>query len=168
MKPSRLPVLFVIFTLVCGLGSTAHSAEFKKGKKVWSKHFETALLAEPSPLASVLFTVGFAEKLTIQEASGTWLLVKSKRGEGWVFTGNVAAQKPSLAPAAGMTTVEASETNTVAAARPLTPAAEGYAQRHGAEDANADIDWIDAEAAMITELDIIAYLVANQKGEYQE
>lgn len=168
MMPSRILVWSSIFVLACLIAVPASSAEFKKGKKVWSKHYETPLLAEPSPLASVLFTVGFAEKLSILEVRGTWLLVKSNKDEGWVFNGNIATEKPSMAPAAGWTTVDASETNTVAAARPLAPAAEEYAARHDAGEAQADIDWIDTESDRVTTLDIIAYLVANQKGEYQE
>ncbi|MCJ7815424.1 MAG: hypothetical protein MUP31_05150 [Xanthomonadales bacterium] len=146
----------------------ANSAEFKKGQKVWSKNYETPLLAEPRPLATVVARVGFAEKLSVRESQGSWLRVKSGEGEGWVFQGNIADEKPSLAPGAGWTTVEASQTDTVAAARPLEPAAKGYAQRHGAGDAEADIDWLDVQAAVITHQDIIVYMSAGQLGEYQE
>lgn len=146
----------------------ANSAEFKKGQKVWSKNYETPLLADPRPLAGVEVTVGFAEKLKVREVQGAWLRVQSDDGEGWVFQGNVADEKPSLAPGAGLTTVEASQTDTVAAARPLEPAAKDYAQRHGAENAEADIDWLDAQAAAITEQDVVVYMSAEKLGEYQE
>jgi len=56
----------------------------------------------------------------------------------------------------------------VAAARPLEPAAKGYAQRHGATDAEADIDWLDARVAIITEQDLEAAMTAEKLGEYQE
>jgi hypothetical protein len=168
MKPNRIQVWSCIIALTCIIAFPANSAEFKKGNKVWSKHYETPLLSEPSPLAAVLLTVGFAEKLSVRETKGKWLRVKSDNGAGWVFSGNIATEKPSVAPGAGLTTLDASQTDTVAAARPLTPAAEEYAERHDATDAQADIDWLDAEASTVTEPEVIAYMVANQKGEYQE
>jgi len=169
-RESLLPWFRSIATLglVCLLALPAYSAEYKKGQKVWSKHYETALLAEPSPLADAVAKVGFAEKLSIRESRGTWLRVKSDEGEGWVFQGNIAVEKPSLAPAAGWTTVEASQTDTVAAARPLEPAAKNYAQRHNAQEAEADIDWLDAQAALVSNQEIIEYLSAGQLGEYRE
>lgn len=165
----KVPYLIAAASLAVLLAAAASTvlAEFKKDQKVWSKHVETTLLSEPRPLAAVQSTVGFAEKLSILEMQGAWLRVKSKSGEGWVFQGNVASDKPSLAPAAGLTRVEASQTNTVAAARPLTPAAKDYAQRHGQQDAQADIDWIDLEASRVTAGELIAWMSANGKGEYQ-
>lgn len=165
----RTPHLCAAASLAVLLAMAASTvlAEFKKGQKVWSKHLETALLTEPGPLAGVQSTVAFAEKLSIQEVQGAWLRVKSKSGHGWVFQGNVASDKPSLAPAAGLTQVQASETNTVAAARPLAPAAKDYAERHGQQNAQADIDWIDLEASRVTEGELVAWMSANRKGEYQ-
>jgi hypothetical protein len=84
-----------------------------------------------------------------------------------VFQGNVAVEKPSLPPATGWTTVDASATDTVAAARPLTPAAADYATRHDGAGAEADIDWLDARAAALSLAQIVGYLQANGKGEYQ-
>jgi len=167
-KPVYSSVLFTLFTLTCILTALPGYAEFSKGDKVWSKHLETALLSEPSPLAATQAVVGFAEKLSVKEARGAWLRVKADDAEGWVFSGNVAPEKPKLAPAAGFTTLDASQTNTVAAARPLTPAGEQYAQNLGAGDAKADIDWLDAESATLTALDLTSYMTENKKGDYQE
>ncbi|HLF30935.1 MAG TPA: SH3 domain-containing protein [Xanthomonadales bacterium] len=167
MRIKRSLVLTATFILACGLALPASPAEFKQGGKAWSKHHETSLLAEPGPLAPVVSTVGFAEKLKVREIQGAWLRVKSDEGEGWVFQGNLASEKPSLAPGAGFTTVDAARTDTVAAARPLAPAAQGYAERHGATDAQADIDWTDAEASKLTPQDMVAYMSSEQKGEYQ-
>ncbi len=167
-KPVRFPVLYALIALACAIAAPPGYAEFSKGDKVWSKHLETALLAEPSPLAASGAVVGFAEKLTIKEIRGAWLRVKADDVAGWVFSGNVATDKPKLAPAAGFTTLDASQTNTVAAARPLTPAAEQYAQNLGAGDAQADIDWLDAESAALTQLDLTSYMSENRKGEYRE
>lgn len=168
MNAKRLSFMSTCLVLSCLLLMPAGWAEFKKRQKVWSKHYETPLLAEPKPLAAVDTTVGFGEKLTIREISGTWLRVKSDEGEGWVFQGNVATNKPKLAPDAGWSKIDAAETDTVAAARPLAPAAESYAERNNAGDAKADIDWLDAEADAITEDETVLYMVENQLGEFQE
>jgi len=166
---NKVPYLILSASVaaLCALGGSAAIAEFKAGEKVWSKHLETQLLSEPKPLAGAQATVGFAEKLSIREVRGTWLRVKSDAGEGWIFQGNVASDKPSLAPAAGLTRVAASETDTVAAARPLAPAAKDFATRHGQENVQADVDWIDVEASRVTAGELIAYMTLNQKGEYQ-
>jgi hypothetical protein len=160
--------LTLALSLACLVSLPANSAELKKGKKVWSKHYETVLLTEPSPLAPASTTVGFAEKLSIREVRGTWLRVKSGKDKGWVFQGNVATEKPSYAPGAGFTTIDASQTDSVAAARPLSPAAEGYAERRGAEDAHADINWLDVQADAITQDDLIVFMQVEQLGEYRE
>jgi hypothetical protein len=130
MRTKRHLVLSATFILACVLALPASPAEYEQGGKAWSKHHETALLAEPRPLAPVVSTIGFAEKLKVREIQGAWLRVESSAGEGWVFQGNVASEKPELAPGAGFTTI-AAQTDTVAAARPLAPAAtrSGTAQR---------------------------------------
>jgi len=159
-------VLMGLIAFFTFLGSFA-IADFKVNEKVWSKHLTTNLLTEPRPLAAVQTTVSFAEKLTIREVQGSWLRVKTKSAEGWIFQGNVAEQKPEIAPAAGLTQIDASATNTVAAARPLTPAANDYAARRGQQSSQADIDWIDQQASLLTADAVIAWMSANQKGEYQ-
>jgi hypothetical protein len=168
MKPVRNPLQLAVFVLACLVAFPAYSADFKKGQKVWSKHQETPLLSEPKPLAAVEANIGFAVKLSIREVQGSWLRVKSKEGKGWVFQGNVASDKPSLAPGAGWTVIDAAQTDTVAAARPLTPAAEGYAQRHGSATAQSDLDWLDAQAALVTSELLVVYMTSNQLGEYQQ
>jgi hypothetical protein len=168
MKLFRCLKLTLTLSLACLVSLPANSAELKKGKKVWSKHYETVLLTEPSPLAPASATVGFAEKLSIREVQGTWLRVKSGKAKGWVFQGNVATEKPSHAPGAGLTTIDASQTDSVAAARPLSPAAEGYAERRGEEGAQSDIKWLDEQADTITYNDLIVFMHEKQLGEYQE
>lgn len=167
MKRHRVNVRMLVLMLPCLVTLSANAVAFEKGDKVWTKQYETALLAEPKPLATVETTVGFAEKLKIKEVQGAWLRVKGDEAEGWVFQGNIASEKPEIAPGAGLTTIDASQTDTVAAARPLSPAAQGYAERHGAFDAQSDIDWIDAQAALITGDEVVAWMSANQLGEYQ-
>ncbi len=167
MKKIANLMLSAGLVVICVVLASTVKADFKAGEKVWSKHMTTNLLNEPRPLANTQATVGFAEKLTIKEVQGSWLRVKTKSAEGWIFQGNVADEKPEIAPAAGLTRVDAAQTNTVAAARPLTPAARDYAARHGGQDAQADIDWIDQQAALITADELIAWMTINQKGEYQ-
>ena len=140
---------------------------FDKGDTAFSKRNETKLLAEPKPLAEAAGSVGFAEPLKIEEIRGPWLRVKTKKATGWIFQGNVAASKPSLAPAAGLTTVSASETDTVAAGRGIAPAAEGFAARHGAAAAQADLEWLDAESDKADGESVDAFLRDNQLGEYR-
>ena len=168
MKRMRALQLTGVVALACATGLLANPETLQKGQQVWSKHYETALLAEPRPLAGAQSAVGFAEELKILEVQGAWLRVRSDDGEGWVFEGNVAADKPELPPASALTMLDASQTDTVAAARPLAPAAADYAARHGATAAQADIDWIDAEAARLPAAEVLAYMSANHKGEYRE
>ncbi len=167
MRHQRILHLVGIAALACATALSAGSEALKKGQKVWSKHHQTALLAEPSPLAGAQATVGFAEKLKVLEVQGAWLRVRGDNDEGWVFEGNIAVNKPELPPASALTTMDAAQTDTVAAARPLAPAAEDYAARHGATAAQADIDWIDAEAARLPADEVVAYMSANRKGEYR-
>lgn len=161
----HFPVWALALSLGCLVAFSASAIE--KGDKVFGKHVETALLAEPKPLAASVATVGFGEKLKVKAVQGVWLNVKGDKAEGWVFQGNVASEKPEIAPSAGMTQVAAAQTDTVAAARPLAPAAQGYAARHGAADAQADIDWVDQQAALLTHEELVAWMEEQQLGEYQ-
>lgn len=167
MKPSHL---FPRFTLVCmaGIAAIGILTAFKKGDTAYSKKIDTPLLAEPKPLAATSAKVAFAEKLAVDEVRGSWLHVSTKDASGWIFQGNVTETKPSAAPSAGITSVSADSTDTVAAARPLTEAAEGYSERHSDGKAKADVEWVDAQSAMATEELIVAYMRENEKGEYQK
>ncbi len=174
MKPIRQFPVWML-ALILGVLLAFSATAFEKGDKVWSKHYETALLAEPKPLAATVDTVGFGVKLKVTEVQGMWLYIKAdsvkgggkEKAEGWVFQGNVASEKPAIAPSAGMTQIAAAETDTVAAARPLTPAAKGYAERHGESDALADIDWVDQQAALLSRRDVVAWMTENKLGEYR-
>jgi hypothetical protein len=166
MKPTWQ---FLVWTLALILGGLlAFSAKaFEKGDKVWSKHYETALLAEPRPLAATVASVGFGEQLKVKEVQGVWLRIKAGSAEGWVFQGNVASEEPEITPSVGMTQIAAAQTDTVAAARPLAPAAQGYAERHGESEAQADIDWVDQQAALLRHEELVAWMSEQQLGEYQ-
>lgn len=96
----------------------------------------------------------FAEPLSVLEVRGAWLQVKGRKATGWVFEGNLASEKPTRAPAATLTSIDASKTNTVAAARPLSDAGTAYASRHSAANAGADLDWLEAQAAKVKAEDV--------------
>jgi hypothetical protein len=152
---------------IAAVALLAGVAAIEKGGTVFSKRNETSLRAEPSALAAPAGKAAFAEALKIEEVRGSWLRVKAAKSAGWVFTGNVAEEKPTLPPPAGLTTVSASETDTVAAARPLAPAAEGFADRHDADKAKADVEWLDAESAKVKGEAVESYLRESNKGEYK-
>jgi hypothetical protein len=151
-----------------GLLVAAATAAVDPGGTVYSKRNETNLLTEPRPLAAAAGKAGFAEALKVLAVRGTWLNVQGKAAAGWVFRGNVAEEKPSLAPPAGLTSIEASDTNTAAAARPLAPAANDYAERHGAKSPREDVEWVDAQSAKVPVAALTTYMKAHKKGEYQE
>jgi len=167
MNTTLLPSRAIRGALIC-LGIASSALAFNKGSTAYGKRAETNLLTEPNPLAAVAGKAAFAEALTVIETRGSWLHVKSKNSSGWVFEGNVAATKPSHAPAAGLTTVSASSTNTVAAARPLSEAGSAYAGRHGGASARDDLAWLEKAAAKTTGADVEAYLKAGKKGEYRQ
>lgn len=167
MKSSHAPLRIVLASLL-GCGAIAMLAAFKKGDTVYAKKITTPLLAEPRPLATAAGNVDFGVALKVDEVSGPWLRVTTREASGWVFEGNVAEEKPSRAPSAGLTKVTADSTDTVAAARPLTEAAEGYSSRHNGAQARADVAWVDAQAAGIPDDEVVAYMRDNDKGEYRK
>ncbi len=165
---SNSPLRLLALAAVVGALTTAAVAEPKAGGTVYSKRAELKLLAEPKPLAASAASAGFAEALKITEVRGTWLNVTGARGSGWVFAGLTAEKKPDAEKLAGVGTVDASESTTAAAARPLSPEAEQYAARHGKVEAGKDVDWVEAEARKVRPAIVTAYMKENKKGEYQE
>jgi hypothetical protein len=164
--PPTAPRRLFTAGIICAAALVAGIA-FDKGDKAWSKRNETPLLAEPKPLAAVVGKAGFGESLRVSEVKGVWLHVKGEKVEGWVFQGNLAEDKPAGTPPAGLTTLSASDTDTAAAARPLSAVGTDYAARHDVADAAADIQWLEEQSAAVQAADVDAYLRDNQKGEYQ-
>jgi hypothetical protein len=167
MKPNT-SLRFLALAALAGALTTAVVAEPKTGGTVYSKRNELKLLAEPKPLAAAAGSVGFAEALKISEVRGTWLNVTGAHSSGWVFAGLTAEKKPEAEKLAGVGSVDASSSTTAAAARPLSPEAEQYAQRHNQVEAGRDVDWVEAEAHKVAPAIIDAYMKENKKGEYQE
>jgi hypothetical protein len=154
--------------LLAGLLVTSAFAAFEAGTFAYTKRQETALLAEPKPLAESTAKLPFGRKLTIEEVKGAWLRVSDGPSAGWVFRGNVAATKPvevkGLLDGLPQT---ASQTTATAAARPLSPAAANYAAGQNLEAAQADLEWVITECAALTDEEVDAYLQAAKKGAHQ-
>jgi hypothetical protein len=160
MKPLQLALAAVL------LAAPALAA-FAPGGTAYTKRVETKLLAEPNPLAATAARVGYARKLQIDETRGTWLRVSDGAKRGWVFSGNLAEQKPEEVRGLDGLPVAASETTATAAARPLAPAAVDYAARRGLTQARGDVEWLEQTSAAITADEVQAYMQAQKKGEFQ-
>ena len=169
MKPNS-PLRLLALAALAGVLTTAVVAEPKAGGTVYSKRNGLSLYAAPNSQAAVAGTVGFAETLKIAEVnpSGKWLKVTAPGGSGWVFAGFTAEEKPKAEKTAGIGTVDASESTTAAAARPISAEAQGYAERHNLADAGKDVDWVEDVAHKVSPQIVTAYMKENKKGEYQE
>lgn len=166
MKTILLSLHAIRSALIC-LAIVSSAVAYDKGSTAYAKRPDTNLLAEPNALAASVGKATFAEVLKVTETRGAWLHVKSKTASGWIFEGNVASTKPTHAPAAGLTTISASATNTVAAARPLSDAGSAYAGRHGGGNAREDLAWLEKTATKTTGSNVEDYLKAGRKGEYR-
>ncbi len=167
---SNSPLRLLALVALAGALTTAAVAEPKAGGTVYSKRAGLQLYTAPNSQSAVAGTVGFAEALKIAELNptGKWLNVTAPGGTGWVFAGFTAEKRPETEKTAGVGTVDASDSTTAAAARPLSPEAEQYAARHGKVDAGKDVDWVEAEARKVSPTIVTAYMKENKKGEFQE
>ena len=164
------PLRLLALAAIAGVLATSVVAEPKAGGTVYSKRNGLSLYAAPNSQSAAVGSVGFAEALKISEVnpSGKWLNVAADGKTGWVFAGFTAEKKPEAEKTAGIGSVDASESTTAAAARPLAPEAEQYAARHGKVEAGQDVDWVEAEAHKVAPQIVAAYMKENKKGEYQE
>jgi len=166
MKPRPAPRLWLALPLLV-LAVTVVEAALTAGGTAYTKRLETSLLAEPKPLAAVSGKVPFASKLKVEEARGPWLRVSTAGTTGWVFAGNVSESKPAENKGADGLGLSASTTTATAAARPLTPAANDYAERRNLGDARKDLDWLNDHGMTLTMDQLNAFMQAQKKGEYQ-
>ncbi len=160
---SSLPLLLAVSAL------TAASAlgAFTRGGNAYTKRVETVLRAEPRSLAEPVARLGYARTVKIEEVKGPWLRVREGEQAGWVFSGNLAEEKPSEDRGVDGLPLAASQTTATAAARPLTPAAKDYAERKGATNAPADLEWLGEQSAAVTADAVQAFLESEKKGEFQ-
>ena len=143
-------------------------AAFKAGGDAFAKRQETALLAEPKPLAATSARVRFRSELKIEEVRGAWLRVNDGKGAvGWVFAGNLAEEQPPEERDISLLPKVAGETTATNAARPLAEAAAGYEKRRGRASAGADLHWLDQTSDAITAAQVETFLQEQKKGEYR-
>jgi hypothetical protein len=166
MNVRPAPSRWLLLALLLASAAPA-TAALTAGSTAYTKRFETSLLAEPSPLATVNGKIRFASKLKVKEARGAWLRVSDGTTTGWVFAGNVSETKPDDSSGADKLGLAASTTTATAAARPLTPAASDYADRRNLGDARNDLNWLDAECHKLTSNEVNHFLQEKKKGEFQ-
>jgi hypothetical protein len=155
------------FCAVMIVAVPAALAAFAAGGTAFTKRVRTDLLTDSRPFAPVSAQVGYARKLRIDEVRGLWLHVHDGASAGWVFSGNVAEEKPSDTKGMDGVPMAASKTSATAAARPLAPAAEQYGDRKGLAQAKDDVLWLEGESDAVKPDQVDAFLKANQKGEFQ-
>ena len=166
MTPRPVPSPWRIAALLLATAVVAQAA-FSVGGAAYTKRFKTTLLAEPSPLAASAGDVGYARKFSVKEIRGNWVLLSDGTAKGWVFAGNITDTKPAEGTGLDKLGLAASTTTATAAARPLTPAADGYAERRGLGDARGDLNWLNTECHAITEADLQKFMQEKKKGEFQ-
>jgi len=151
------------------LGSLAlASAAYAPGQFAFTKRADTALLAEPAPVAAPQVRLKLGSKLKVEEVRGAWLRVRGeKKAAGWIFAGNVSASEPDKEAGLALLPLDARATTATAAARPLAPAASDYAERKDLGEARDGLDWLFSASAAVTTADVTDYLQQNRKGEYQ-
>lgn len=165
MKTHPTSRLWPVVLLLAG-GATLEAA-LTAGGTAYTKRLETTLLAEPAPLAAPAGKVAFGRKLAVTEARGAWLHVSDGPVAGWVFAGNVTETKPAEGKGSDGLGLAASQTSATAAARPLTPAAEDYANRRDLSSARDDLNWLLAQCHDLTAEQVETFLREQKKGEYQ-
>lgn len=142
-------------------------AAFTAGGTAFTKRVRTDLLSDSKALAPVCAQVGYARKLKIDQVRGLWLHVQDGPNAGWVFSGNVAEEKPSDTKGMDGVPLAASKTSATSAARPLAPAAEQYGDRKGLEQAKDDVLWLEGMSDAVKADQVDEFLKANRKGEFQ-
>jgi uncharacterized protein YgiM (DUF1202 family) len=143
------------------------SAALTAGGTAYTKKYETNLLAEPSPLASVTGKLGFGRPLKVNEVRGAWFKVADGAQAGWVFSGNLSETKPAEGKGLTGLGLSASNTSATAAARPLSPSGDDYAAAKNLGAARDDLNWLLAQSHALTPAEVEAFLKAQKKGEYQ-
>lgn len=161
MKPRIIPVLFAC--AICA----ALSVGFEAGKTAFTTHYQTALLEEPQPLAAPVTNLPFATSVNITTLQGHWAQVSSANGNGWIYVGNLAEEKPVENNSTVGLQTSASATTASVAARPLDNVTTQYAEQEGLGKAADDVKWLESQSDAISNSVVIDYLKTNKKGEYQ-
>lgn len=157
----------IIPLIIAGCLCATLVVAFEAGKPAFTKHYETALLEEPQPLAKSVATLPFAASVKITTLQDKWAQVSSDNGSGWVYLGNLAEDKPDKDYGIQGLSTGASATTASVAARPLGEEARNYADQKGLKEAAADVEWLEKHADNINGKVVVEYLNANKKGEFQ-
>lgn len=163
MKTSRAVRLALLFGLL-GVGGLI---AFEAGGFAYTKRVETVLYSQPHSDTPVSGRLGFKRKVKVDEVRGPWLRVSDGPASGWVYFGNMSLTPIAEVKGSDGLPLTASQTTASAAARPLTPEANAYAVRKSYGQARVDLDWLQAQDKTIQEPDVVAYLRAQKRGEYQ-
>jgi hypothetical protein len=154
-----LPALAAALVLLQG--------SFVAGGTAYTKRLETPLLSEPRPLAPAAAKVGYSRPVRIEKLQDNWLYVSDGAAKGWVFAGNLTETKPESGKGLDGLPLSASRTTAAAAARPLTPEGEQYAQRHNLASARADLNWLLQQSKALKDDEVTAWLQEQKRGEYR-
>jgi hypothetical protein len=163
-----IPSTVLLLAGCASLATAGLLAAHAVGAHAFAKRADTALLLEPSPLATPAARVKLGARLKVEEVRGHWLRVSGEQqAAGWIFAGNVGAEAPGADAGLAALPLDASATTASAAARPLAPAAVEYGTRRSLAAAQQDLDWLLGAGAQVTNADVTGYLQANRKGEFQ-
>ena len=108
---------------------------FSKGDTVYTKKSKTDLLETPSVSAKSVAQITWGVKLKIKDVHGRWLLVAGKGKSGWIYSGNVASDKPPRENKKDLLPITADKTTATIAARGLSETSKSYASRKNLEEA---------------------------------
>lgn len=153
--------------LLAGFSTVAAYAAYQAGGVAYTKKLETPLLAEPKPLASPAGKLALGVKVKVEQVQGAWVRVASDATAGWVFGGNLSETQPDEGAKLDGVAFMASKTTATAATRGLDEDVVKYAEQRNLPNARADLEWLQATAAGISEADVDAFLQEAKKGEYQ-
>lgn len=157
----KIPILFA-----CALGALL-AVGFDTDKTAFTKHYQTTLLKDPQPLADTVATLPFATGVKITAIQGKWANVSANGNAGWIYLGNLSEDKPAEDNSIKFLRTSASDTTASVAARPLSETAQEYAQQEGLGQAEADVKWMEQQSDAITDANVVEYMKANKKGEFQ-
>jgi len=132
---------------------------------VFSKRWNLALRDSPSSSARETTKADWNEELEVLTRQARWLKVSAKKGEGWVFDGNVSVEKLPEENKNDMP-FKASGLNAAAAGRGLSKSADEYAGRHNAATVAEQLKWAEKLSAEVTEEEARNYLKTHKLGEY--
>ena len=161
MKSKKILSVTALF-----LYAAALAFALEAGGSAFTKKQSPPLLAAAQRDAASTGTLPWGTKVKIVALQGLWAQVATDTKKGWVFAGNLAADKPPAENKSDLLPATASDTTAATAARPLSQAAKDYANRKDQASSAADVEWMEAAADAVTAADVQAYMRENKKGDY--